>query len=121
MHVALIPTRVKRNGYELLGHAGMSIGRMTPAFPTLASIDPYIAERIRIEALYAPLLERQHSAICAYRKEEAMHLPADLDYHAMPWLSTEATERLEKVGACTSVRNLLGVLAFHASRTFYRL
>eukprot|EP00041_Stephanoeca_diplocostata_P014492 m.265454 g.265454 ORF g.265454 m.265454 type:complete len:331 (-) comp19715_c1_seq61:2744-3736(-) len=88
---------VKRNGYELLGHAGMSIARMIPAFPALAAIDPSIAERIRIEALYAPLLERQHSAIRAYRKEEAMPLPADLDYRAMPWLSSEATERLEKV------------------------
>eukprot|EP00040_Diaphanoeca_grandis_P021419 m.114087 g.114087 ORF g.114087 m.114087 type:complete len:674 (+) comp28329_c1_seq2:124-2145(+) len=88
---------VRRNAFEMLGHVGMTVEKILEGESVLDQIDPVIRERLRIEALYKPLLERQILAIKAYRKEEAMLLPATLDYRGMSWLSSEATEKLELI------------------------
>ncbi|EPY00252.1 tRNA uridine 5-carboxymethylaminomethyl modification enzyme GidA, partial [Magnetospirillum fulvum MGU-K5] len=47
------------------------------------------------EGTYAGYVERQEADIRAYRREEAMELPADLDYDAIGSLSTEVRTKLK--------------------------
>ena len=49
---------------------------------------------MEIEAHYAGYLERQEADILAFRKDEGLRLPADLDYAAVPSLSNEARQKL---------------------------
>ena len=48
----------------------------------------------RADALYAPYVERQAREWEAVRRDSAVWLPADLDYAAIPGLSSEMVERL---------------------------
>ena len=52
-----------------------------------ATISPEIAEQIEIDGRYAGYLERQEAEIRAFRRDEALKLPRDLDYGAIGSLS----------------------------------
>eukprot|EP00037_Helgoeca_nana_P023480 m.243764 g.243764 ORF g.243764 m.243764 type:complete len:686 (+) comp26365_c0_seq10:106-2163(+) len=90
-----------KSGFEVLGYGGITVDIVARAMPELKNISPAVAQRLAIEALYAPLMPRQALAIETYRKEEAMTLPVEIDYGAIPWLSNEARERLETVRPAT--------------------
>ena len=48
----------------------------------------------RADAVYAPYVERQQREWDAVRRDSAVWIPANLDYSAVPGLSTEMVERL---------------------------
>ena len=53
-------------------------------------------EQVRIEGHYAGYLARQEADIAAYRRDEALVLPADLDYRQIGGLSTEIRDLLAR-------------------------
>ena len=56
---------------------------------------PYIVLRLdEIEGLYAAYLERQSADIEAFRRDENLILPPDLDFDGIGGLSNEAREKL---------------------------
>jgi tRNA uridine 5-carboxymethylaminomethyl modification enzyme len=55
-----------------------------------------VAEQLEIEGRYAGYLERQDADIRAFRKDELLALPENLDYAAVGSLSTEIREKLSK-------------------------
>jgi tRNA uridine 5-carboxymethylaminomethyl modification enzyme len=86
---------VARSAMDLLAFPGIDIALLAGVWPALAAVEPGIAEQLEIDALYASYIERQDSDIQAYRRDEALRLPADLDYGTVGSLSTEAREKLE--------------------------
>ncbi len=57
-------------------------------------IAPGIAGQLEIEARYAGYLERQEADIRAFRRDESLRLPGDLDFDAIPALSAEVRSKL---------------------------
>ncbi len=55
---------------------------------------PKVAEQLEIDAKYDVYLSRQTADIAAYRRDEALGLPDDLDYAAIVGLSNEARHKL---------------------------
>jgi tRNA uridine 5-carboxymethylaminomethyl modification enzyme len=53
-----------------------------------------VAEQLEIDAKYDVYLSRQAADIAAYRRDEALGLPDDLDYSAMVGLSNEVRHKL---------------------------
>lgn len=62
--------------------------------PALAAADTALRDEILEDAHYAPYLERQTAEIEELRRNEAIHVPADLDYDMVGGLSLEMRERL---------------------------
>jgi len=56
---------------------------------------------MEIEAAYAGYLDRQDADIIAFRRDEDMRLPADLDYDVIGGLSNEAKDKLGTVRPAT--------------------
>ncbi|HEX9448903.1 MAG TPA: tRNA uridine-5-carboxymethylaminomethyl(34) synthesis enzyme MnmG, partial [Dongiaceae bacterium] len=56
---------------------------------------PAIAEQMEIDGRYAGYLKRQDADIHAFRRDEALLLPVDLDYDTVPSLSNEVREKLK--------------------------
>lgn len=83
-----------RNVHELLGRPGVDIERLSSVWPALAAIPREIKDQIEIEGLYAAYLERQEADIVAFRRDEELKLPEDLDYGEIGGLSNEARQRL---------------------------
>ncbi len=85
---------VRRSARDLLAYPGMDMERLAAVWPELGAIAPEIAEQLEIEARYTGYLERQEADIRAFRRDESLHLPADLDFDAIPALSAEARSKL---------------------------
>jgi tRNA uridine 5-carboxymethylaminomethyl modification enzyme len=86
---------------ELLAYEGVDFTKLTGIWPELAGADRQVAEQMEIEAAYAGYLDRQEADIVAFRKDEDMRLPADLDYRSVGGLSNEAKEKLSTVRPAT--------------------
>jgi tRNA uridine 5-carboxymethylaminomethyl modification enzyme len=56
-----------------------------------------VAEQVEIGARYAPYLRRQAVEVAAFRRDEQLQLPAELDYATLAGLSGELRERLARV------------------------
>jgi tRNA uridine 5-carboxymethylaminomethyl modification enzyme len=63
-------------------------------WPELADIAGESGEQLEIDAHYAGYIDRQAADIRAFRRDEALVLPDDLDYGRVGGLSTEAREKL---------------------------
>ncbi len=99
---------VKRTAGELLAHPGIDVRRLGRIWPELNGFAPEITAQLEIEARYAAYMERQSADIRAFRRDEALGLPADLDYARIGGLSNEARERLfaaqpETLGAASRI------------------
>ena len=87
----------RRGARRLLAHPGVDVDRLTRIWPELAGLDAAAAEQLEIEARYDGYLERQKADIEAFRRDEALALPADLDFERVGSLSTEVREKLRRV------------------------
>ncbi|MCC6981892.1 MAG: tRNA uridine-5-carboxymethylaminomethyl(34) synthesis enzyme MnmG [Bauldia sp.] len=87
----------RRRAYDLLSYPGIDIARLMPIWPELAAIPARIAAQIEVEAQYAVYLDRQDSDIEAFRKDEGIALPADLDYDSVSGLSNELRDKLVRI------------------------
>jgi len=92
---------VRRSVHELLRYPELSLERLAAIWPDLAALPPAIAEQIEIDARYAGYLERQEADVVAFRKDEALALPDDLDYAAIGSLSTEVRTKLARARPAT--------------------
>ena len=80
---------------EWLRFPGVDWSHLVRLAPELAEVPPDVAETAAIDARYAVYLARQEAELAAMRAEEALSVPPDLDFRAVPGLSAEMVERLE--------------------------
>ena len=85
---------VARSAKALLAYPNIDLARLTGIWPELGDLPPDVAEQIEIEAQYDAYLVRQEADVAAFRRDEALTLPDDLDYRAIGGLSNEAREKL---------------------------
>ncbi|MCP4382946.1 MAG: tRNA uridine-5-carboxymethylaminomethyl(34) synthesis enzyme MnmG [Hyphomicrobiales bacterium] len=99
--LALNRDGVRRSAFQLLGRADVSLDQLVAIWPELAAVDRSVAEQMEIDAGYAVYLVRQADDVEAFRREERVVLPADLDYASIPGLSAEMCERLTAASPST--------------------
>lgn len=116
---------IRRSAFQLLSYPDIDWARLAAVWPDLAAISPRVADRLCTDATYAVYLDRQQADITAFRRDEAITLPARLDYAAIPGLSNEMRSKLESVrpGTLGQAARIEGVtpaaltlLAAHARR-----
>jgi tRNA uridine 5-carboxymethylaminomethyl modification enzyme len=93
--IAVNADGVQRSAMELLGYPKVDLRRLTTIWPELANLSPETAEQLEIDGRYAGYIERQEADIRAFRRDEALRLPRDLDYQAIGGLSTEIRSKLQ--------------------------
>lgn len=86
---------VPRSALDLLAYPEIDWTRLGSLWPELAGAAPGIAEQLTIDSRYEGYLARQRQDIAAYRRDEALELPADLDYGAIGSLSNEVRQKLQ--------------------------
>ena len=92
---------VPRSALDLLGYPGIDMARLAALWPELHRLPAAVAEQLEIEGRYAGYLERQVADIRAFRNDDALKLPADLDYGAVGGLSGEARQKLSAARPAT--------------------
>jgi tRNA uridine 5-carboxymethylaminomethyl modification enzyme len=92
--IAVNEDGISRSAAELLAYPGIDLARLAVIWPGLAGLQPDVTEQVEIDARYAGYLERQERDIAAFRRDEGLLLPADLDYATVGSLSREICDKL---------------------------
>ncbi len=85
----------RRSAFDLLALPGVGLARLTAIWPQIGDISPRIAAQVAVDARYASYVRRQELDVEALRKDEALAIPAALDFAGLPGLSTEVRQKLE--------------------------
>ena len=92
----LNPAGETRDGLAVLSLADADWGHLAAMDPTLPLPAAPIAAQVKREALYAAYMDRQVRDADQIRREEALRLPPDLDFAALPGLSAELGQKLAR-------------------------
>jgi tRNA uridine 5-carboxymethylaminomethyl modification enzyme len=87
---------VRRTAHDLMRYPEIDFAVLKQIWPQLDAIRPDIAEQVEIDARYAGYIQRQEADIKAFRRDEALLLPHDLDYKTVGSLSNEMCLKLSK-------------------------
>lgn len=86
---------VRRSAFELLTFPDVTFDTLIEVWPEFSDIELGVRTTLEIEAKYAHYLARQSADVEAYRRDENLRLPEDLDYPGIPGLSNEAVQKLQ--------------------------
>ena len=92
---------VRRTAFEMLRYPDVTLERLTGLWPQVRDLPPDVVEHLETEGRYAGYMARQQTDIDAYRKEESLKLPDDLDYTTIRGLSAEVQSKLMQVRPAT--------------------
>ncbi|KMO41899.1 tRNA uridine-5-carboxymethylaminomethyl(34) synthesis enzyme MnmG [Methylobacterium aquaticum] len=116
---------IRRSAFQLLSYPEITWDQLAVVWPQLRDVPPALADRLCTDATYAVYLDRQRADIAAFRRDEAMVLPALLDYGTIAGLSNELRLKLDTVrpvtlGQAARIEGVtpaaLTLLAAHARR-----
>ena len=112
----------ERSLFDLIRLEQVGFDRLASFWPILNSLHPDVKEQVEIEAHYSAYLDRLNADINAFKRDEGIALPYDLDYRMIGGLSIEACEKLKNnqpstLGAAARIQGitpaaLMAVLSF---------
>ncbi|HEY0649402.1 tRNA uridine-5-carboxymethylaminomethyl(34) synthesis enzyme MnmG [Phenylobacterium sp.] len=91
----------RRNVLELLAYPTIAFEDLARIWPQIGAWPAAVREQIEIDASYAGYLDRQAADAEAFRRDEDLRLPSELDYAAIGGLSNEVREKLAAVRPLT--------------------
>jgi tRNA uridine 5-carboxymethylaminomethyl modification enzyme len=86
----------RRSAFDLLAFPNIGVASLARIWPGLSKIPAATAERLQVDARYAVYMDRQEASIVAFKKDEAVAIPAALDFATIPGLSNEIRQKLER-------------------------
>ncbi len=84
----------RRSALELMSYPDVDLTVLARLWPELAAIPEAVAGQLKNDAHYAGYLERQEADIRAFKRDEALEIPDDLDFNAVAGLSIETRAKL---------------------------
>ena len=84
----------RRSVLDLLSLPDVGLADLAEVWPQIRDMAPEISEQLAFDALYAGYLHRQEADIIAFKRDESLKLPADLDYAEIKGLSNEVRQKL---------------------------
>ena len=86
----------RQSAADLLSRDGMTITRLLSLWPELHAINPALHGQLEIDCRYHGYVQRQQADIDALRRDEALTIPADIDYAVIGGLSAESIDILRR-------------------------
>jgi tRNA uridine 5-carboxymethylaminomethyl modification enzyme len=85
---------LRRSAYQILSYPDVGFAQLAALWPELNGYAEGVVARVTADAVYAVYLDRQAAEIAAYRRDQALKVPADLDLDAISGLSNELKLKL---------------------------
>ena len=85
----------------LLATGSVGFDRLVEIWPELQAVPVFARSRLEADALYSGYVPRQEADIAAFRRDQALTIPADFDYMAVSGLSIEARQKLTRLRPAT--------------------
>lgn len=102
---------VMRTAHDLLAQRRANWETLIQIWPELSSVSDSVRDRLATDAVYEAYAVRQQADIDAYRRDESLALPADLDYALVGSLSNEVRQKFEMhrpetIGAASRIQGV---------------
>lgn len=88
---------VRRNVIDLLAYPNIGFEDLVRVWPELDSLPDFAREHLETEALYSGYIERQARDIAAFKRDEGLRVPSNIDYGSIGGISNEVKEKLKTV------------------------
>ena len=88
---------VKRTGIELLSQNNVMLEKLRKIWVNIPQFDKIIDEQVEIDAHYSGYMKRQTHDIAAFKKDEKMLIPDNIDYESFSGLSNEVKSKLKLI------------------------
>ena len=88
---------VKRTGIEVLSQKDVTIEKLRNIWDDVPQFEKNIDEQVEIDAHYSGYLKRQTHDIAAFKKDESISIPNDINYDAFSGLSNEIKSKLKLI------------------------
>jgi tRNA uridine 5-carboxymethylaminomethyl modification enzyme len=85
-----------RSAFDLLSYPEIGLPRLAEIWPAIGNLDQAIAAQLATDARYAVYVARQEMDVAAFRKDEAIAIPDGFAFGALPGLSNEVRQKLER-------------------------
>jgi tRNA uridine 5-carboxymethylaminomethyl modification enzyme len=92
---------VRRTALDLLTYPDVSPDALRRLWPEFGAVPAFALEQLQADAVYSGYVDRQRADVEAFRRDENLGLPRDLDYAAVPGLSNEARQKLARIRPAT--------------------
>jgi len=88
---------VKRSAFDILSRDGVTFDKLRSIWKKLPKASKKEEEQIEITAHYSGYLEKQEADIIAFRKDENLLIPTDIDYSKLSGLSNEVKSKFKLI------------------------
>ena len=88
---------VKRTGIEILSQKDVTLIKLRKIWDDIPQFERNIDEQVEIDAHYSSYLKRQTHDIAAFKKDEGIDIPIDIDYDNFSGLSNEIKSKLKLI------------------------
>ncbi len=88
---------IKRNALEILSQKSVNMNKIREIWPEIKYISREIDEQIEIKAHYKGYLKKQNADILAFKRDENLKIPENLDYDQFSGLSNEVKSKFKKI------------------------
>jgi len=88
---------VLRTGVEVLSQKGVTLSKLRKIWENIPQYELYVDEQVEIDAHYSSYLKKQSHDIEAFKKDESISIPDDIDYEIFSGLSNEIKYKLKLI------------------------
>ena len=88
---------VKRSALEILSRKGVTFSKIRSIWPKIPSANREEEEQIEISAHYSGYLDKQDADILAFRRDEKLIIPNDIEYKKLSGISNEVKSKFSLV------------------------
>ena len=96
-NVKIAKDGIYRSAIEVLSQRGVDMRKIREIWPEIPYISEELDENLEIQAHYKGYLTKQNADILAFKKDENLKIPNNIDYEALSGLSTEVKSKFKKI------------------------
>ena len=95
--IKLAKDGIYRSAKDILSQRGVDMYKIREIWPEIPNISKEIDESLEIEAHYRGYLTKQSADILAFKRDENLKIPENIDYEALSGLSNEVKSKFKKI------------------------
>ena len=88
---------ISRSATQILGQKSVNMSKIREIWPEIKFISNEIDEQIQINSHYKGYLNKQKADILAFKRDENLIIPDNLDYDSFSGLSNEVKSKFKKI------------------------
>ena len=88
---------IKRSALDILSRDGVTFNKLRSIWNEIPEASRKVEEQIEISSHYSGYLEKQEADIIAFRKDENLMIPENIDYSKLSGLSNEVKSKFKLI------------------------